>query len=185
MASPEQCQKQFKRGVELALYFWPALSLAVAQNWGGPDSSKKRLWFAAVTADLFDDPETEAVDVEDRLLQVMLDEFEVAVEDESERPVAETIMKLSKACGKGDFRMVQEMEEGWERKRGGEGDIAAAFHRVEAGENDQDTDGSDEEDEDGDIDMDEAPELVRPPRKKPVPEVDEDGFTKVVGKNKR
>ncbi|KAK4908681.1 rRNA accumulation-related protein, partial [Elasticomyces elasticus] len=59
---------------------------------------------------------------------------------------------------------------------------------------DQDTDGEDEwdgfDDDNGgapvnkDVDMDEAPQLVEA-KKNPEPEIDEDGFTRVVGKKKR
>lgn len=167
------------------MHLWPALSLAVTQSWAGPDSNDKRDWFVGSICELFElDPETDAEDVEYRLLQVMSDVFEVAVDDDSAWETAENIMRLKKSCGEGDFREVNTWKEKWQRRTRGGG--ALGFHRIEAKEEDQETDGSeDDEDEDGDVEMDEAPELVRAPREKPVPAVDEDGFTTVVSKKKR
>lgn len=182
----------FELGVGYIMHLWPALSLAVTESWGGPDSSDKRDWFVGSICELFEsDPETDCEDVEYRLLQVMQDDFEVAVDDASAHETAENIMKLKQSCGEGDFRELEAWKEKWERRTRGGGSAAAAdvrsvFRRIEAGEHDQETDGSDEwEDEEEDVEMGEAPELVRAPREKPVPEIDEDGFTKVVSKKKR
>jgi pre-rRNA-processing protein TSR2 len=82
---------------------------------------------------------------------------------------------------------VEDLERRWEasgKGRNGKG----AEGLFKKGEDQGDTSGSeDEEDEDedeeGDVEMDEAPQLVR--AKEPVvPEVDEDGFTKVVKKKR-
>lgn len=182
----EKCQAEFELAVALALAFWPALSLAVQNNWGGPASSDKRDWFAGAIVELWAErPDTDLEDVETVLLQVMLDEFEVNVDDDSGFEVAEQIMRFRKNCFEGKFDEVEQLREKWVKK-GGKGDVAlGGFTRVERGEEEDDTDYSeDDEDEDGDIDMDEAPELVeRAP--KPPPEIDEDGFQTVVKKGRR
>ncbi|KAE9380602.1 hypothetical protein N431DRAFT_449362 [Stipitochalara longipes BDJ] len=185
--SQEKCKAQFELGITLSLFFWPSLSLAVVNNWGGPDSKDKREWFAQTTIDLLNEnPDADLEWIETFLLQVMLDEFEVNVDDESGFEVAEQILRLKKDCSKGDFREVLAMKEKWDRK-GGE-DIGKLFEKKERNEEDDETDGSDEdidedEDENEDVDMDEAPPLVRV--KEPVvPEVDEDGFTKVTKKKR-
>jgi pre-rRNA-processing protein TSR2 len=55
------------------------------------------------------------------------------------------------------------------------------FKQVESRDEDQETD---DEASDDDVDMGDAPALVRAPREKAEPEIDEDGFTKVVGKKR-
>jgi pre-rRNA-processing protein TSR2 len=82
---------------------------------------------------------------------------------------------------------VQEMWEAWQRKSQHRGNnVAAAFRRVEVEDDAQETDDEEDEDEDEeDVDMGDAPALVRAPRERVEPEVDEDGFTKVVGKKRR
>jgi pre-rRNA-processing protein TSR2 len=164
------------------------LTLAVQNQWGGPDSSDKRDWFAGAIVELFSErPDTDIEDVETMLLQVMLDEFEVNVDDESGLEVAEQIIRVRRDCGKGDFTEIAQLKERWEKKE--KGGKQVEFKRVERGEDDDDTDWdsddleeTDEEYEDGDVGMSDAP----PVRKgKPAPEVDEDGFTKVTGKKKR
>ncbi|CDZ98497.1 Uncharacterized conserved protein [Phaffia rhodozyma] len=44
----------FARGVWSLFLLWPALRLAVAQEWGGPESKEKRLWFASTIVDEFE-----------------------------------------------------------------------------------------------------------------------------------
>ncbi|CZR52037.1 related to TSR2 Twenty S rRNA accumulation protein [Phialocephala subalpina] len=177
-----KCQAQFELGITLSLFFWPSLSLAVTNNWGGPDSSDKREWFAQTTIDLLNEnPDADGEWIETFLLQVMLDEFEVNVDDESGYEVAEQILRLRKDCGKGEFKEVEEMKAKWDGK-GGKEDVGKLFEKKERNEEDDETDGS-EEDEDDDVEMEEVPQLVRV-REPVVPEVDEDGFTKVTKKKR-
>jgi pre-rRNA-processing protein TSR2 len=185
----EKCVAQFDLGVTLSLFSWPSLSLAVASNWGGPDSKDKREWFAQTTIDLLNEnPDADGEWIETFLLQVMLDEFEVNVDDESGIEVAEQILRLRRDCAKGDFREVVAMKENWDMKGGKSEDVGKLFEKKERNEEDDETDGSEEdsdedEDEDKDVDMDEAPPLIKV--KEPVvPEVDEDGFTKVTKKRR-
>ena len=86
-------------------------------QWGGPDSSDKRDWFAGAIVDLFESrPDTDIEDVETVLLQVMLDEFEVNVDDGSGFEIAEQVMRLRRDCGRGDFAEVAELKQIWEKK---------------------------------------------------------------------
>jgi pre-rRNA-processing protein TSR2 len=81
--TPEQTQK-WELGVSLLLNFWQPLRDAVSCNWGGPDSADKRDWLCGVIADLWtEDEEADEETVEQRLLQVMEDEFDVNLEDDS------------------------------------------------------------------------------------------------------
>ncbi|KAL3487662.1 Pre-rRNA-processing protein TSR2-domain-containing protein [Aspergillus germanicus] len=182
---PQTASSYLDLGITLAINAWPALTLAVNSNWGGPTSSDKRDWLCgAISEMLVDRPETDAEDLEDVLIQVMNDEFDVVVDDESAGEVAERIMEVRKAVEKGEFEAVKQMWAEWEAKKGQRGSAVAGFRRGEDVEQETDEEESGDDDE-GDVDMGEAPALVRAPRERIEPEVDEDGFTKVVGKKKR
>jgi len=177
-------QSQFDTGIWYALSLWPALSVAVANNWGGPTSSDKRDWFAGAISEIFTErPETDTLDLESILLQVMQDEFDVNVEDESEVPVAAEIMRLrTQIFTMGDTSGLEEVRQRFERRGGKVERVNVVENRAEDDDNDDDDDDGDEEDED--VEMGDAPQLV-PVKEKPEPEVDEDGFTKVISKKKR
>lgn len=114
----------------------------------------------------------------------MDDEFEVNVEDGSGEEVAARIVGLRKLCVRGDFEVVDGMLERW-RERQARGGERVAFQRMHEGDED-DEDSDDEDDEEvEDVEMDDAPELVKAPKEKIVPKVDEEGFTEVVGKRRR
>lgn len=198
-ATTETRQSRFEQSVALSLALWPALSLAVQNNWGGPDSADKRDWFAGQVAEAFpaftpktisatsasaaaataataDDSEPDAEYIEEMLLQVMVDEFEVAVDDESSYDVAMEIIRLRGQCRSGNFEEVDRLLERYMAKKGQK----VVMKKGEDEEQDtdwDDTDGSGDEDEE----MDDAPALVEK-KEKPEPEVDEDGFTKVTRK---
>ncbi len=119
------------------------------------------------------------------ILQVMNDEFEVNVEDGSAWEVAVGIMRLRKECGEGRFGGVDELWERWVEK-GGKG-VEGVFRKVEVPEGEEEWDSEEDGEEDGegeDVDMEEAPALVET-KEKIVREVDDEGFTKVVGKKRR
>lgn len=172
----------FELGITLSLFLWPPLSLAVTNQWGGPDSAAKREWFAQATIDVLnDEPDADSAWIEEFLLQVMLDEFEVNVDDESGFEVAEQIVRMRRNCEKGDVAEVRALKERWDQ-RGGRDVLQGQFNEQRRTDEEDETDGSEEEDEqeDMDVDMGEPPQLV--PKEKPIPEVDEDGFTKVTKK---
>lgn len=122
-------------------------------------------------------------------MQVMIDEFEVNVEDDTGAEIASKILGLRKLTAQGDFGMVDEMLTRW-RQRQARGEERVSFQRG-PGEDDDDLDGEDDdsdeeiEEDDDDVEMDEAPPIVKAPKEKVVPKVDEEGFTEVVGKKKR
>ena len=115
----------------------------------------------------------------------MLDEFEVAVDDDSALLVSEQIMRARTECLRGKFDgEVAQLRRRWSSKKPNE---KIEFKLVEdkSGEDtDWDTD-DDEEEGDSDEEMGDAqaPELVN--SKKKEPEVDEDGFTTVVSRKKK
>jgi pre-rRNA-processing protein TSR2 len=177
-------QAKLDLGISLALFNWPALTLAVQNHWGGSDSEAKREWFAGAISDLFSSrPQTDLEDVETMLLQVMFDEFEVNVEDETGFEVAGKIMEVKKTTAAGNFAPVDRMNEDWTRRKG---KTSANFKRVDRAEEDDDTDWDSEETDESidDVEMQDDPS-PRATKEKVQPELDEDGFTKVIGRKKR
>jgi pre-rRNA-processing protein TSR2 len=90
---------------------------------------------------------------------------------------------MRRDCEKGDFSEVRALKERWDQ-RGGRDVVQSQFKEQQRDEADDETDGSDEDEDEGmeDVEMDEAPQLVA--KEKPIPEVDEDGFTKVTKKRR-
>lgn len=166
--------------ITLVLNNWPALTLAVQSNWGGPTSADKRDWLCGAISDMLKErPETDAEDLEDVLIQVMNDEFEVLVDDDSAGNVALEIMEFRGQTARGEFGAIQELWETWQKKSQQNSSAASMFKQIETRDEDQETDAEEDDSEDGDVEMGEAPSLVRAPREKAEPEVDEDGFTMV------
>ncbi|KAG6003287.1 hypothetical protein E4U21_002215 [Claviceps maximensis] len=192
-------QTNFEQAVAYSLHLWPALTLAVQNGWGGPDSIDKRDWFAGATVDLFpaftdaassrqtsttEEPDVEYV--ETFLLQVMVDEFDVNTDDDSGMEVANNIIRARAQCAIGQFDdEVKKLAERFQKSRGN--NVGSMFKQAE--DADQDTDWESEDDDqdgdknsEGDADVDMADAIA--PKEKPAPEVDEDGFTKVTSKRR-
>jgi len=132
-------------------------------------------------------PDADVEYVEEFLLQVMNDEFDVNVEDGSGEEVAAKIVGLRKLTLQGNFAMVDEMHRQWQERQMKGGSTRMNFQVVErdGDEDDTDWDSDDMDDDDDEVEMDEAPALVRAPKEKVQPKVDDDGFTEVVGKKRR
>lgn len=180
--------------IALTLWSWPALSFAIANAFGGsPEISRdKREWLAGAISELLTSvpPQLhEVADLEEVLLQVMNDEFEVMVDDGSAEEVARGIWLGCEKLSKGE---TGELEQAYVRylEKARSGKVEALGFVKGKDEEGEETDWDEEDDEeefngfDDDVEMDEAPQLVQK-TEKVVPEVDEDGFTKVVGKKKR
>jgi pre-rRNA-processing protein TSR2 len=178
----------FARGVLARLRTWPALSLAIAQSWGGPESSAKFPWLAGVLVDAFEDPPAEGVPdaeyIEAMLLQIMEDEFDCTLEDESAWDVARDVVKIWDALSRNlddGKKAVEDLEAKAEKLKGKK--IEARREGPESDEEEWSDDGDEE------MDADDAPQLLvvehPPENQRPDPIVDEDGFTLVQGKPKR
>lgn len=197
----ETRQSNFEQGIALALHLWPDLSLAVTNELGGPDSADKRDWLAGAVSELFppfapaptsnntssnsnNANSSKADDIDNLYIQeflqgVMEDEFELLLEegDPSLWRVAEQIIRVRRGCAEGNFDGVEALRKKWGENKG------KGLEQFKRGEDqDQDTDWDSDEEGGADVDMDEAPALVREPRERAPPEVDEDGFTKVTRK---
>ena len=184
--------------VSLHLHFWPALTLAIQNGWGGSPqaSSDKRDWMAGAVSELLTSspPQlADASDLEEVLVQVMLDEFEVVVDDGSAGEVAGEVLRGVGTLRKGEVRELQTLYERWQQKqsRGAEKINAVRGEDKDGDDTDWDDDDDSGEEWNGfgdasDVDMSDAPALVEGKLKQKVePEIDEDGFTKVMGKKKR
>ncbi|KAI9069569.1 hypothetical protein FKP32DRAFT_1663267 [Trametes sanguinea] len=178
--NPPPTSVLFARGVIARLAYWPALRIAVEQGWGGPESAEKRTWLASVLVDDFEeqDPAPDAEYVEDRLLQVMADEFDANLEDGSAEAVARDVVALWEQVSAGRTELLAEFEERADKLRGKKLQVEEA---AGDGSDWSDESGDEDEDEEGD---DQPPRLLdhqnRPPKEEP--EVDADGFITVKGK---
>ncbi|KIW14171.1 hypothetical protein PV08_06952 [Exophiala spinifera] len=186
--------------VALHLWSWPALTLAIQNAWGGSAqvSNDKRDWMAGAVSELLISTPPALADVgdlEEVLLQVMVDEFEIVVDDGTAEDVARSIWSGATKIRNGDLTELNDLYIRWQEKQQKGGDRIVNIVRGEDKDQDTDADEDDYEDEEEwngfedrqDVDMDDAPPLTgsRMPKQKAEPEVDEDGFTKVVGKKKR
>ncbi|KAF3042756.1 hypothetical protein E8E12_009953 [Didymella heteroderae] len=185
-AIPAELQGKFDLGIWHCLFNWPTLTVAVQNQWGGPDSAEKRDWLAGQISEQFErEPSTDAEDVEVMLLQVLEDEYGCRVEDETEVGIARDIMRIRKEVGEGNTSSIDAMHKKWEERKGKE--VATGNVQVRESNQEAEWDSVDEESgEDEDVDMDDAPALVpaKPKEPKAEPEIDEDGFEKVVGKKR-
>ena len=132
--------------------------------------------------------------MEEFLLQVMADEFECNLEDESEVIVAREMMRCRRELVQGKTERVDRMYEEWKERQASKGgpegsglQIVEHVHVKRDGGVDDDEDDDDEEDseEDVDVEMGDAAEGNSTSRPRLEPEVDGEGFTKVVGKRRR
>ncbi|KAH0839485.1 Pre-rRNA-processing protein TSR2-domain-containing protein [Lanmaoa asiatica] len=214
MSTPHPHTILFARGTLARLALWPALRIAVHSAWGGPASAEKQRWLAGVLVDQFEafivastsvpGPTTsslsapsgtgsagsttgsppDTVDIEDLLLQIMADEFDVALEDGSAAAVAKDIVKLFGAVCAGDETFVKELEAQAERVRG-----KMPTYEIGVGSGSESGSGSEWEDDDGDGESEgeSVPQLLNhsEPRTNEEPQVDEDGFTMVKKKGRR
>ncbi|KAJ8611607.1 hypothetical protein MRB53_037831 [Persea americana] len=115
--------------------------------------------------------------------KILQDEFDVNIEDESEVEVARSIIALRKTLyNDHDTSYALDLERRWKSKGESRTDVQVAEHNQEV-----DDDEVDDFDEDGDTEMaDDPPQLIPvKPKEKVQPEIDDDGFTKVVSRKHR
>ena len=177
-SSPSPASILFARGVIARLAYWTALKIAVDQSWGGPESASKRTWLAGVIVDAFEEGEKpDDQYVEEMLLQMMQDEFDVDLEDGSAEGVAVDIVKLWEDVQAGNQTLLTQYEERAEKLKG------KAVEVREGVESGSDWESGGEDEESGESMDDVAPQLLER-QAKPGPLVDDDGFTLVQGKGK-
>ncbi|CEP08931.1 hypothetical protein [Parasitella parasitica] len=174
MAAEHSNKIAFKEGTSYIFHNWTALKLAVEQDWGGVESGEKREWFIETIVDHFGKHgrKLDIEEVEDVLYQIMSDEFNATLEDDSPYLVAKHLVSLYEQCVKGDFKEVERLRE----KAKTQNAFSTSSCVKQQGEDDEDD--SDENDvhhrndtsngnDEQDSNMDDAPD---------EPLVDEDGW---------
>ena len=192
----------FARGVLALFDLWPALTIAVTEQWGGPESSEKKIWLASTIIDEFEsrtsylspststsgdrriDPFTAFIppldhdDLADLLNQMLSDEFDANIEDGSIDAVTADILRLWRDVFSAAPEAIVEVLErkAAEVKRSGVR-ATRVGDLIEVEDEDEDESGSGSEEN---MEVDEAPHLVvRHKEERPEPVVDDDGFTLV------
>jgi pre-rRNA-processing protein TSR2 len=189
--TPAQIAAKIDLLISVTLHNWPNLTIAIQHDPDSASAKDKRDFLAGAISDLLSTNQvSEAEDLEDVLVQFLYDEFEITVDDKDYSPweASLRIMTGREKILQGDFSQVDRWYEEWvEKQRTGSGRIAVQrMDDDEAQETDWDEEDGEDEGERKDVEMDEAPQLVeKPKREKLEPEVDKDGFTKVVGRRKK
>jgi pre-rRNA-processing protein TSR2 len=180
----------FARGTLAILNLWPALTIAVREEWGGPESADKKTWIASTIIDEFEsrasylpssseassssssnsqvvdpatanDPPLDYDDLADMLNQMMSDEFESNIEDGSIDAVASDLVRLWRdILQPGQGLTASSVVEALERKAG-EGKSIQATKGAGLQTVDGDSDSDwDDESDDEGMEVDQAPQLV-------------------------
>ncbi|KAL0079290.1 Pre-rRNA-processing protein TSR2-domain-containing protein [Phycomyces blakesleeanus] len=174
MAAQQQQQHPnklaFVEGVTYIFKSWTALKLAVEQDWGGVESAEKRDWMIQLMVDYFDKngKKVEVDEIEDILIQIMSDEFQTLLEDDSAYLIAKHLVLIFNQCITGNFTEVVKLREKFQSQN-----QASASSFVKQGEEDSDVDEDDDEDEE-DEDQDMEPRAPKEPE-----QPDEDGWLTV------
>jgi len=206
MTSPSQTQVYLARALLARLSVWPVLRIAVDSSWGGPESKQKRSWMASELLDAFElsspsfstlspNSASNQVDedyIEEMILQMMSDEFDCVIEDESSAGVAEDLVKLWKEAQSGGEKAIEQSMMIWEEKERaiqGKRLQAQEIKTEEEGAWEEDDgesgdDGNEEDESEGGMEVDEPPALVERRNEEDLV-VDTDGFTLVKGKGRR
>lgn len=164
-----KAQARFELGACMALYLWDNLRTAVDNQWGGADSSDKRDWMVGSVVELFETGNyVDSEDIEDRLLNIMEDEFGVVIEDDTAAAVADQIITIYQECADGIFTGVEALHQRYEQRQASSNKNIV---KVQANGDDEDSDsGEDVQDEESE-EKEEKPRLT-----KQEPIIDDDGF---------
>jgi len=182
-------QSAFDSSIYYILHLWPIIRLALSETWQGSKTSELVEWFAGAISTRFEEvPETDQDDVEDILIQVMFDEFEVNVDDGSEEEVARRIVQCySMIMVQGDVHVAEEVKREFDSRKaagtGIRGVMAQKDHDEEETDSGTDDEMAGEMKDQDDVHM--ADVHTGTTKEKIQPEIDDDGFMTVVGKKKR
>ncbi|KAJ2374396.1 rRNA accumulation- protein [Coemansia sp. RSA 2607] len=107
-------KEAFIEGVDHVLEKWTALSLAVTNMWGGEKTKEKRDNMVDEIVEHFDGiaakkKTPEATDLEDMLLDIMDEDFNISLEDQSEKEVAKILITIYNECRTGNFSTVDKL----------------------------------------------------------------------------
>ncbi|CBQ68492.1 conserved hypothetical protein [Sporisorium reilianum SRZ2] len=204
---PTPQQLLFAKSIMLTFELWPAMRLAVAEEWGGSDSADKRDFLLSHLCDQYGNPgpafEPDLDDLADILEHYMIDEYEARLEDGSPDWVAGRIVGLHRVifAPGDDFARAQaavaELEKAFQELKGKKATFEQGANEdgeVEGHSEDEDMrdarhmaqqhGGITEADRQGaraGLEQDQA----RAQRQPQQPIVDEDGFETVVSRRRR
>ncbi|RIA96477.1 Pre-rRNA-processing protein TSR2-domain-containing protein [Glomus cerebriforme] len=182
-------REKFTQGVSLLFKTqWTALKLAVDMQWGGHDSEDKRDWLIGVIVDYFDKngKNTDIDDLGTILNQVMIDEFNTLLEDDSAYQVSQDLIKIYNECIQGNYLTVDLLQSNQESTKQN-----SFLHSKKIKNHEEDEDGnSDDYDEilgqqngeNSTIENDEVIGINTSKSSKNEPIIDDDGFTLVTRK---
>ena len=108
---PEEHWPTFRRGVKAVFDRWTAIQLAVVNAWGGAESERKvneteeeiAAWFASRKR-------KDELELEDLLIEILGDDFNVSCEDGSPREVAKALWAMHEQCAEGTYDFVAQIE---------------------------------------------------------------------------
>ncbi|RHZ52939.1 hypothetical protein Glove_454g17 [Diversispora epigaea] len=189
---------QFQQAVTFIFNSWTALKIAVEMQWGGIDSSDKCDWFMNMVIDHFlksGGKEPHVDDLESILDQIMADEFNTLLEDDSAYQVSQHLIKLYNECMQGNYSNVEKLRLKQSTKNvsnsarrisnGDEEDNSSSSGEGDSEDDSEDGNSNEEEEKDGDIDKMEVDHVIdKPAKTKNEPIIDEEGF-QLVTRRKR
>ncbi|GJJ07825.1 hypothetical protein Clacol_002030 [Clathrus columnatus] len=184
---PSEALVNFARGTIATLKLWSALKIAIDSGWGGPESTPKRQWLASVIVDAFEEAENkkeplpDAIYIEEMLLQILSDEFDVVLEDGSAQPIAEKIVELwQEVMYEGSSENVFKLENMATKLQGKKVNVEEKVN------SDDECDWDDDDDDEEGSSEAEVPALLNTHQggEREQSEVDEDGFTVVKGRGR-
>ncbi|KAJ1893133.1 rRNA accumulation- protein [Kickxella alabastrina] len=149
----------FIEGVDHILAKWTALALAVENEWGGSDTEDKRENMVDEVVEFFNNAAAkrqrpEPTDLEAILLDIMTEDFNISLEDGSEKEVAARLTAIFIECINGNHSTVNKLAEEREAREARDTN-ANAVKRSQAAAR-PDADGSESSSEDDDSDSDDA-----------------------------
>ncbi|KAJ1936249.1 rRNA accumulation- protein, partial [Linderina macrospora] len=128
-------KEAFIEGVDHILAKWTALELAVKNGWGGRNSQTKRDDMVDEIVQHFDDlvkkkQKPEPSDLEDLLLDIMSEDFNITLEDNSAIEVARNICNIFAECLTGNFATVDKLHDERDAReaQGGAGSAVQQSH---------------------------------------------------------
>ncbi|KAJ2449998.1 rRNA accumulation- protein [Coemansia sp. RSA 2424] len=107
-------KEAFIEGVDHVLSKWTALGLAVEHSWGGQATEDKREDMVDEIVNYFDEVvkknrAPEPLDLQQLLLDIVEEDFNISLEDESEQEVSAILCKLFAECKTGNFATVDKL----------------------------------------------------------------------------
>ena len=108
---PSEHAPTFRRGLKAVFDRWTAIQLAVVNAWGGMESERKAVEAEEEIAAWFESRKSkDALELEDLLIEILGDDFNVTCEDGSPGEVAKALWMMYEQCAEGRYDMVAQIE---------------------------------------------------------------------------